>query len=542
MSVRDGFTPWPEADARRYRALGYWRGVPLGDVFAEQAVRVPDHLALVDGSRRWTYLELAAAVDDLADRLAERGLAGECLVSQLPNVAEFVLLTLACFRSGVVPVMALPQHRRADIAYLLELTGAAAYAVPDRYRDFDYLELATEVSAEAPALREILVRRSAAALDFVAVRRTARPAGEPGRGPEGGDIAVLLLSGGTTGRPKLIPRTHDDYALNARANARACAMDERTVYLVALPAAHNFALACPGILGVLFSGGTVVLSDSPAPEKVFGLIERHRVTHTAAVPAVAHRWADASGSGGCDLSSLRTVAVGGSRLAPELARRIEAALDVRVQQGFGMAEGLINYTLQDDPPEVRCETQGRPVCAGDEIRIVDEADRDVPEGEAGELLARGPYTIRGYYRAPEHNARCFTADGWYRTGDVVRWHPSGNLVVEGRTKDIINRGGEKISAEEVENLAYGHPAVADAAAVPIPDPELGERICLYVVGRVPGQPTLEDLRQHMTLGGAAAFKLPEVLRLLPELPTTNVGKVDKKALRADAATRAGRTR
>ncbi|MCW2617379.1 MAG: (2,3-dihydroxybenzoyl)adenylate synthase, partial [Modestobacter sp.] len=186
---------------------------------------------------------------------------------------------------------------------------------------------------------------------------------------------------------------------------------------------------------------------------------------------------------------------------------------------------------------VICTTQGRPMSAGDEVRVVDELDRDVPDGTPGALLTQGPYTPRGYYRAPEQNARAFTTDGWYRSGDIVRRRPDGNLVVEGRDKDMINRGGEKISAEEVENLTYQLPQVAAVAAVAMPDPEVGERVCLYVVPKPGTTLTLDEVRQSMAATGVATYKWPERLELVDELCTTKVGKIDKKALREDIAQR-----
>jgi 2,3-dihydroxybenzoate-AMP ligase len=202
-----------------------------------------------------------------------------------------------------------------------------------------------------------------------------------------------------------------------------------------------------------------------------------------------------------------------------------------------MAEGLLNYTRLDDPEDVVCTTQGRPMSEGDEIRVVDELDHDVPDGTPGALLTRGPYTPRGYYRAPEQNARAFTTDGWYRSGDIVRRRPDGNLVVEGRDKDMINRGGEKISAEEVENLAYQLPQVSQVAAVAMPDPLLGERVCLYAVLKPGTSLTLDDLRGSMAAAGVATYKWPERLEVVDELITTKVGKIDKKALREDLAQR-----
>ena len=202
-----------------------------------------------------------------------------------------------------------------------------------------------------------------------------------------------------------------------------------------------------------------------------------------------------------------------------------------------MAEGLLNYTRLDDADDVVCTTQGRPMCPDDEVRLVDELDQDVPDGEPGSLLTRGPYTPRGYYKAADQNARAFTDDGWYRSGDICRRTPADNLIVEGRDKDMINRGGEKISAEEVENLVYQLPAVAQVAAVAMPDPQLGERVCVYVVPRPAATLTLEEIRSFMDASGVARFKLPEHLVLVEELAATKVGKIDKKALRADIADR-----
>jgi len=265
------------------------------------------------------------------------------------------------------------------------------------------------------------------------------------------------------------------------------------------------------------------------------VVEAERVTITALVPALVIRWLEANAGGRFDLGSLEVLQVGGARLVPEVARRVGPAFGCRVQQVFGMAEGLLNYTRLDDPDDVVVETQGRPLSPADEILVVGPDGRPVPDGEAGELLTRGPYTIRGYYRAEAHNAAAFTADGFYRSGDIVRLHPSGNLTVEGRAKDLINRGGEKISAEEIENLLIAHPAVREAAAVAMPHPVLGEQICAYLVLR-PGETVdLAQLSAYLEQRGVARFKWPERIEVLEALPVTNVGKVDKKKLRDDIA-------
>lgn len=209
------------------------------------------------------------------------------------------------------------------------------------------------------------------------------------------------------------------------------------------------------------------------------------MTVTGLVPGLLRGWLDSSLKDRHDLSSLRLVQVGGARLGEDLAERVRPELGCAVQQVYGMTEGLLNFTRLDDPDDIVFGTQGKPLSPDDETRVVDDADRDVAPGAPGNLLVRGPYTIRGYYRAPEHNATAFTADGFYRTGDVVRRLPSGHLVVVGRVKDQINRAGQKIAAEEVEAHLGAHPDIVEAAVVGTPDPVLGERIRAYVVSRDP---------------------------------------------------------
>jgi 2,3-dihydroxybenzoate-AMP ligase len=552
-AISEHIIPWPKADADRYAAEGYWAGAPIGRLLRQAADRTPGARALVDpaGGLSLSYVELMTRADACAIRLRRLGLApGMRMVVQLPNGWEFVVLTLACLRAGIVPVLALPAHRRSELRYLALHAEASAIAVPARMRGFDHQALAhalsIEMRNETHGQWHVLVAGDDVAPGSVNLRALCGPATDPeadrqaldGAAPSCRDVAVFLLSGGTTGLPKLIARTHDDYAYNAGASARIAAVGRDAVYLVSLPAGHNFPLACPGILGTLLSGGTVVMLASPDAPLAFATIAAEGVTHTAVVPAVAVRWLEYAAPAGADqLRSLRVLQVGGARIADELARRVRPVLGAQLQQVFGMAEGLLNYTRLDDPEDVVCGTQGRPLSPADEIRLIDEHDQDVPAGQPGSLLTRGPYTPRGYYRATEQNARAFTADGWYRSGDICRRTAAGNLIVEGRDKDMINRGGEKISAEEIENLVYQLPAVNQAAAVAMPDPVLGERVCLYLVPRPGAAVTLDQIRAFMEQAEVARFKFPERLVVVGELPFTPVGKIDKKALREDIVRR-----
>ena len=331
MTVLEGTVPWPDEVAREYEKAGWWRGQDLGAEIAAVAATRPDAIALVDGGTRISYRSLLARADALATRLARLGLRpGMRIVVQLPNCWPFVVLTLACLRSGIVPVMALPAHRRHELAYLCEHSEARALAVPDMLRGFDHQQLAEELLAASPTLEHVLVvGPDVRHQDLTAL--CAEPEGaEVGAAvpdpPDPAGVAVFLLSGGTTGLPKLIARTHNDYSYNARASAELCRLGEGTVYLVSLPASHNFPLACPGLLGAFGVGASVVLAPAPSPDVCFELIERERVTVTALVPPMARMWTDNAEWDTHDRSSLRLLQVGGAKLDGELARRIPPAL------------------------------------------------------------------------------------------------------------------------------------------------------------------------------------------------------------------------
>lgn len=536
----EGFVPWPADLAHAYRAAGVWPGRTIGSYLWEWADRHGDRIALTDGDVRLTYRELAVRADALAERLAGLGFArGDVVLVQLPNTWEFVAVTGALLRLGVVPTMMLPPHREHELTSIGAHVRAKALIVPDTWRGYDHQDLARRVTAALPDPARVLVIGDDVAPDAVDVRALLSPDGDVAArrarldalAPSPSDIAVFLLSGGTTGVPKVISRTHDDYLFNIAHCARACAFDEDTVYLAVLPAGHNFPLASPGILGTLYAGGRVVLSASPRPEPVFAAIEAERVTATSAVPAVVLKWLDAAVDLSPDLSSLQYLHVGGSMLAPEIAERMARGLGCRLQQVYGMAEGLVCYTPPDAPDEVAFHTQGPPMSPFDEVLVVDEDGRPVAPGEEGELLTRGPGTPRGYFGVPEQNKLSFTPDGWFRTGDLVRFTAAGHAVVCGRVKDLINRGGEKISAGEIETLVQELPEVAEVAAVPAPDPLYGESVCAFVRLHPGYRLSLADIKAALTARGLAAFKIPERLELLSEFPHTAVGKADKKALK-----------
>lgn len=533
----DGVVPFPPEFARRCRDKGYWRDRSLAAEFAPLFERYAERVAVIDREARITYAEVDRVSDRLALNLLDAGLVPlDRVVVQLPNVAEFVFLYFALQKIGCIPIAALATHRFLEVSQFARLSGAAACVTPDRHGEFDFTEMVRRVRNETPSVRLGIVLGEAPAgfqslTDLISRQPKKRPEELRALKIDPTDPAIFQLSGGTTGVPKLIPRTHNDYAYNSRLAVEVCAVTGDSVLLLALPIAHNLPLACPGLQGTMLQGGKVVLSASTRPEDLFRLIEQHRVTHLKVVPALLIRLINDPAIGKYDLSSLRIIQSGGQRMQPEVRLRTKRLIpSVTVQENFGMSEGMLFFVRLDDPEDVRMETCGRPLSPDDEVRLVDEEGREVAPGEVGELTCRGPYTLRGYYGAPEYNARQFTPDGFYRSGDLMRLHPSGNYVVEGRKKDLINRGGEKISAEEIENLILAHPAVQNIACVPMPDPNLGEKMCACVIPKKGRSLSLQELVEFLKDKEIAKFKLPERLEILPDFPVSTFGKVSKKAL------------
>ncbi|EGO63959.1 (2,3-dihydroxybenzoyl)adenylate synthase [Acetonema longum] len=519
----------PEKFADWYRKMDCWRGETFGGMLRERAQRQGERIAVTSGEKNISYAELDNRADQLAAGFQKLGIKqGDRVVVQLPNIIEFFDVCFALFRLGALPVFALPSHRSSEIRYFCEFTEAVAYIIPDTYMEFDYRSLAREVKNAAPALQHVIVAGDAG--EFIALTELYADAivHLPAVSPS--DVVFLLLSGGSTGLSKLIPRTHDDYIYCVRVNAEICRLNRDSVYLTVLPVAHNYPLSSPGVFGTLYAGGRVILAAAPSPEEAFPLIEQERVTITSLVPPLALIWLEAASSCRHDLSSLKVLQVGGAKFSEEAARRVKPAFGCTLQQSFGMAEGLVNCTRLDDPEAVIVSTQGKPASPYDEIRVVDENDVDVQPGVVGQLLARGPCTIRGYYKAEEYNKKAFTPDGFFRTGDLVSVNESGYFVVEGRAKDQINRGGEKIAAEEVENHLLAHPAVLDAAIVSMPDAFLGERSCAFVIPRNP-VPRAGDLKKFLKERGLATFKIPDRIEFIDDFPYTPLGKVSKKELR-----------
>jgi 2,3-dihydroxybenzoate-AMP ligase len=536
-----GCTAWPEEFARRYRQEGYWSDITLNEMLLRTAAAAPDRVALVYGTRRLSYGQLVGAIDRLAGRLILLGFKPlDRVVFQLPNSIDFVISFFALLRVGVIPVLALPAHRREEISHIFAHTKATGYFMPEQWRGFDYRALATEIAGMAPSLHSVLVLGEPgpgqiSLSDLLEHDGEANAEALAAVAPSPDEVALMLLSGGTTGLPKLIPRTHNDYVYNVRQSGTVAGFNNSgTVFLALMPMAHNYTLGCPGVVGALAHGGTAVIALDTSIETVAQLVEAERVSViSAAVPLIVN-WLNANRPQHRDFSSLRVIMNGGAKLAPELRRRVELRFGCTFQESFGTGEGLLNMARRDDPAEIRFTSSGRPISPADEIRIVDEQGHDVSDGEIGELICRGPYTVRGYYNASDKNRSAFTSDGFYRMGDMVR-RIDGNLYVEGRLKDIINRGGEKISCEEVENYILGHPKIKNVCVVAIPDETFGEKACAFVIPVDGATIDLDEIKSFLLDRNIAKFKLPERLAVVQQFPISPAGKILRRELREVAA-------
>jgi 2,3-dihydroxybenzoate-AMP ligase len=532
-----GFVPFPSEFVQRYRANGYWQDKSLAQEFDAVYKRFADRVLLVDGDHAFTYADIDRITTNLALNLLSIGLKPlDRVVPVLPNVHEFVLLYLALQKMGGIPIAALVTHRFAEINQFVNLSGATTCVYPETSGDFSFSPIIDRVQQENPAMKIRIVLGHPKEGEHSLRDLIDKPATLPMSALaqiqiDPMDPCIFQLSGGTTGIPKLIPRTNNDYAYNSKVAAEVCDLDAESVLLLVLPIAHNLPLACPGIQGYMFKGAKVVLHHNTRPAEMFALIQKHKVTHLKVVPALLIRLINDPSVTEHDLSSLKIIQSGGQRMQPEVRAKTRQLIPgVFVQENFGMSEGTLMFVRSSDPEVVKLETCGRPVCPDDEVKLLDEEDNEVAMGEVGELTVRGPYTLRGYFGVPEYNAKQFTSDGFYRSGDLMRMHPSGNYVVEGRKKDLINRGGEKISAEEVENLILMHPAVQNVACVPMPDDNMGEKMCAYVILRAGQSLEFKELIAFLLTKEIAKFKLPERLEKLNDFPVSTFGKVSKKAL------------
>ena len=534
-------------DVRRYTRNRWWLGLTLGDILDRTADVFPNKEALVDDRVRLTYSELRHRVDQAALGLMKLGIKkGDTVLLQLPNWAEYVYSYFALQKIGSIPIVLISGYRQLEVGHLALLAEAKAWIVPDRYRKIDYLSFIGEVRQKNPQLRQVIsVRAEEGQEGFTAsleglMERGSTPADRHEmlrRKPRATDVAHIIPSGGTTGLPKGIPRTHNDYICNVEYLHKAWEMNIRDVSLIVVPVGHNLALL--NVAGAVFMGYKQVLLDSTKPQDICSTIEREKVTYMPTVPSVVRRILESERLHDYDLSSLKKISAGGEPSSPDLIREVVEQLNCTYINEFGMSEGLLCRTSLADSIETICNTVGRPCCPYEQIKILDSVGKPLPPDQDGELVAKGPGIFAGYLKNPEENKKSFLRRGFFRTGDQARIDRSGNLKITGRTKDIIIRGGENISPALVEELLCSHPGIADAAVIGMPDRDLGEKVCAYVRLVEGAKIDPEEIKSFMESRGASTLLIPERFEFVATLPLTEAGKHDKKALREDMKQKIG---
>ena len=527
-----------EAERDRFLASGDWLPITAGGALRNVAERDPAGVAAIGHDGVLAFRELDDSTESVAAALLEAGLEpGDRALFQVGSVKEFFVCLFACFKAGVVPVCTLPQFREIEVGTFGERTGAKAFFVQaDVNPNFDQVGFARKMTRQLDKLRHIIVVRGEAATGELSLadmaarhnRLAARRIVQP-HDPSFEDVAVLQMSGGSTGLPKLIPRMHAEYLGAAAALSRRYELSGEDRALWALPLVHNAGMLFV-VMPMALEGRAVAVLPRFEPVEFLTSVATHKVTFTGSIGPIAPRLLELDNVKSYDLSTLRQF------FALSRADAVEAHLGITGGQMFGTTEGLVMASAPSESRRSRHETLGRPVSDLDEIRLVEiDGSTDVAEGAVGELYFRGPHVFTGYVGDDAANAASFTPDGFFKSGDLLRcMRVDGRLcyIFEGRLKDNINRGGEKIGAEEVEQVLAKHPAISDVRVVAMPDKVFGEKACAFIIPRpsheVPGLP---EISQFLTSMGLAKYKIPERIEPLDIFPTTRVGKVDKAQLR-----------
>ncbi|HUT73093.1 MAG TPA: AMP-binding protein [Desulfatiglandales bacterium] len=546
MSI-EGFPAYKKEKAQLYNKYRWWLGLTWGDVLDKASDLYPGKVGLVDNSGRLTYGELREKVDRLAIGLVGLGIQKhDFVLLQIPNWHEYVVAFFAVQKIGAVAVLLLPRHTELEINHLSMLTKPKAWILPERYRRLDYLPIIEKVRKENPQLEHIISVRAKGGIGFISLEQLIEGARLPGndlpdlesRRPDPMAVAQIMPTGGTTGLPKAVPRTHNSFLCNVEYHSRAWEITSEDTVLTIAPVSHGQGMLC-GVGGAIFNFAKFVLIDSTEPADICKVIERERVTAIPTVPAILIRLINFERVKQYDLSSLKKVYAGGAASTPDLVKDVVERLNCRFVNAFGSVEGSNAMTRLDDDFEIVCNTVGKKCCPYENYKIVDRDENMLPPNKEGQLATKGPGIFTGYFKSVEENQDIFTKDGFLKTGDLARIDEFGNIKITGRIKDIIIRGGENISAVDIENLISSHPGVKDVAVIGMPDEELGERICAYIHAASGIKLSFQEIISFLKKKGASVLQLPERIEFVESIPLTKVGKADKEALRADIRRRLG---
>ncbi|QIL44274.1 acyl--CoA ligase [Acidovorax sp. HDW3] len=527
----------PPSLRQQWKTDGLYPGRSVYRLFAEQAQHQPDALAVLIPGQRVTYAQLHDAILRLAGSFRAMGIvAGDVVAYQLSNSWHSSAIDLAVAALGAVVAPFPPGRGRLDIESLLKRCDARAFIVNPYYADMDMCQLVESLRPMALSLRFLIVdgapRDGWHSLD-------ALLQGPPLTDEELPEVCAdtpvrLLVSSGTESEPKLVAYSH-----NALVGGRGRFLQRlhpdgpsfRGMYLVPLGSSFGSS-ATFGVLSWL--GGSIALLPQFDVSAAIRAIEELRPTHLLGVPTMFQRIAADPALAAVDKSSLRAIVSGGSVIDQTTIQRCVEAFGCSFVSLYGSADGVNCHNTLDDPPEVVFRSVGRPNPTVCEIRIIDDESNTLPPGACGEIVARGPLSPMQYVNAPELDAKYRDEEGWVHTGDLGYLDAQGYLVLAGRKKDIIIRGGANISPVQIENIATSHPDIVGSACIAVPDADLGQRVCICLTMKEGSpRPPLEALNLYFRQRGLEASKLPDYLCFYRSLPLSPAGKVDKKRLAAE---------
>lgn len=543
----DGFQEYNKEDADRYNKLRWWLGLTWGDLLDKASDVYPQKEALVDDTSRYTYGELREKVDRLAVSLMGLGIAqGDFVLVQLPNWNEFVFSYFALQKIGAIVVLLISRHGKAEISYLCQLTKPKAWIVPAKYGNIDYKPLIADISREHTYVEQVILVRDKEQKGYSNLEElimkgdlnesTLRTIEK--RRPDPMTMATITPTGGTTGLPKAVPRTHNDFIANVEYHSKAWEITSEDTILTIAPVSHGQGILC-GVGASFLNFAKYVLIDSTKPEDILRVVEKEKITAIPTVPAILQRIVNFENLGRYDMSSLKKVYSGGAPSTPDLVKNVYGKLKCKFVNAFGSAEGSGAMTRLDDEFETICNTVGKKDCPYNEFKVINQYGEKMPPGIEGELVTKGPTIFTGYFKSEEENKKIFTEDGFFKTGDLAKIDEKGIITITGRIKETILRGGETISAVEIERLISSHPDVMDVAVIGMPDKTLGERVCAYVVARTSAKLGFEDVIAFLKSKGASVMQLPERIEFVDTIPLTKIGKADKKMLKEEVANKLG---
>jgi len=529
---------YTQEEIDQFIAHRYWDRENSLDIWERNAEKYPNDEAVVDSKSRLTWLEVKRRSDRIAISFIELGIQkDQILLIQLPNCAELPVLRLACEKAGIIPLLAGRTLRSAEIKSLIKQSLAVGAIIPSQFRNFDYVKMIEEIQAGLPSLRHIFIVGHKVPDGKISIKEIMNSPLESNypsdffnktrTGPT--EVCSIVHTSGTTGMPKLIER------VGARIGASRDAIERQ--HLTREDVFGAFSPAVTGscehhsYLTMPYLGVKCIMMEHFDAEEAFKLIERERITMASLVPAQLTMMLDHPNLGQYDLSSWKCAFSSGSPLSYPTAARFEERTGCHIINAYGAQElASMSTTSMFDPRDVRLLTVGKPY-SGNLIRIVDDSGTEVAHGEIGQIMVRGPFASAGYYKSPELNEKAWKDGKWFKVGDYGKLDAKGNLIIIGRTDDVILRGGQNIYPAEIEILLADHPKIERVAVVGMPDRTMGQKCCAFVVSRQGEIPTFDEIVSFLKNKEIAPYKLPERLEIIDELPYTKEQKIDKKVLR-----------